>query len=334
MINFLNYPTIPPISRENLHRPRWSVMIPTNNCSKYLSGTLESLLAQDPGAETMQIEVVDDGSTDDPEKVVEKFGQGRVGFYGQSQNVVHIQNFQTCLARSRGKPIHLLHGDDCLREGFYTKLQKAFQESPNIGAAFCRHTWIDEHSHWQRISPLEMPKSGVLRNWLEKIASGQRIQTPAIVVRREVYEKLGGFDSRLLWSEDWEMWVRIAAHFPVWYEVEPLALYRVHSASNSGRYMQTGENMQDFRRAIEIVRSYLPLHLSQTIANQCLNQNRKTLAYYALGNAQQMIESGNLKAAIAQIQEALRCELSFGIIYSAIFNLSTFGKWWIRHRNH
>ena len=32
-------------------------------------------------------------------------------------------------------------------------------------------------------------------------------------------------------GEDWEMWVRIAAHFPVWYEPEPLALYRVHDSS-------------------------------------------------------------------------------------------------------
>ena len=37
------------------------------------------------------------------------------------------------------------------------------------------------------------------------------------------------------YGEDWEMWVRIAAHHPVWYEPEPLAVYRKHGISLSGR---------------------------------------------------------------------------------------------------
>ena len=60
-------------------RPLWSVMIPAYNCASYLRQTLASVLAQDPGPEQMQIEVVDDGSTkDDPESVVRETGKGRV----------------------------------------------------------------------------------------------------------------------------------------------------------------------------------------------------------------------------------------------------------------
>src|SRR5215470_11545792 len=62
-------------------RPLWSVMIPTYNCAKYLRETLTSVLAQDPGAEQMQIDVVDDCSTeDDPEAVVRELGS-RVVFH-------------------------------------------------------------------------------------------------------------------------------------------------------------------------------------------------------------------------------------------------------------
>ena len=58
-------------------RPRWSVMIPTYNCARYLEATLRSVLTQDPGPEAMQIEVVDDHSTaDDPEDVVTRLGGG------------------------------------------------------------------------------------------------------------------------------------------------------------------------------------------------------------------------------------------------------------------
>ena len=100
---------IPPVP-EQADRPLWSVMIPTYNCANYLRETLASVLAQDPGPEAMQIEVVDDHSTrDDPAATVKELGRGRVQFYRQTRNLGYIKNFETCLQRSRGKIIHLLH---------------------------------------------------------------------------------------------------------------------------------------------------------------------------------------------------------------------------------
>lgn len=300
---------------EGTSRPLWSVMIPTYNCASYLRETLASVLAQDPGSEVMQIEVIDDCSTkDDPQAVVKEIGHGRVEFYRQLQNVGHTKNFETCLKRSRGKLVHQLHGDDCVRDGFYQKMQRAFEQKPNLGAAFCRHIFMDEHSHWHYISALEQSESGTLNNWLEKIAVQQRIQTPSIVVRREVYEKLGGFDNRLSWVEDWEMWVRIAAHYSVWYEVEPLALYRMHSASNTGRYVRTGENIQDVRKAVSIVRQYLPSECANKLAKIAL----KNYAFYALNSANELTKVGDIRASINQIKEAFQCSSSFKVVFSSL----------------
>ena len=101
-----------------LARPVWSVMIPTYHCARYLGETLRSVLAQDPGPDAMQIEVVDDHSTqDDPESVVREVGRGRVGFFRQPANVGITRNFATCITRSRGRLVHLLHGDDTGRRG-------------------------------------------------------------------------------------------------------------------------------------------------------------------------------------------------------------------------
>lgn len=310
-------------------RPLWSVMIPTYNCANYLRQTLASVLAQDPGPEVMQIEVIDDHSTkDDPAAVVEELGKGRVSFYQQPQNVGYIKNFNTCLQRSRGHLVHLLHGDDCVRDGFYRKMQQAFEKSPDIGAAFCRHIRIDEYGRWQWFSALKQPESGVLNNWLEQIAVINCLQPPSMVARRDVYERLGGFDSRIsCCAEDWEMWVRIAAHYSVWYEVEPLALYRVHSKSLTGRCARTGQNVRDLRRIVEIIQPSLPA----SIASKLSIKARENWALYAIKYiASEMLDTGAPSAAITQIQEALKCSHSMKVIKELTYLIWGKKKLWLK----
>src|SRR5688500_6661742 len=92
--------------------------------------------------------------------------------------------------------------------------------------------------------------------------------TRSIVVRRDVYERLGGFDSRLICSEDWEMWVRIASQYPIWYETEPLAAYRMHSAANTGRHLRNGDDVRYNRMAIEIFGAYLPNEMANKVSQK------------------------------------------------------------------
>ena len=310
----INRPTILPVS-DSIKRPLWSVMIPTYNCARYLRETLASVLSQDLGPDLMQIMVVDDHSTqDDPAAIVEELGRGRVEFYRQPHNVGLVKNFQTTLELSRGELVHQLHGDDCVRDGFYLKMQKAFSEKPEIGAAFCRHITMDDHSHWQFISPLEQQESGVLHSdWLEEIASFQRIQTPSIVVRREVYETLGGFDYRLAISEDWEMWVRIAANYPIWYEVEPLAIYRKHPTSISNSNVKNGKQSQQMRKAVSVFQAHLPKEKAERLYKNTM----QLCAFHALEIAQSLIDIGDLQGAVRLTQESLIFSRSFKVIRSA-----------------
>jgi glycosyltransferase involved in cell wall biosynthesis len=296
-------------------QPLWSVMVPTYECAGFLRETLRSVLAQDPGPEVMQIEVVDDASSDDPEAVVGELGAGRVAFFRKPRNFGHVENFNTCLRRARGRLVHLLHGDDAVREGFYETMARPFEQAPEIGAAFCRYVAIDESGNWLVVSPLERHESGILDGWLEKIATGQRLQTPSMVVRRDVYESVGGFDSRLAWTEDWEMWVRIAARYPVWFEPEPLALYRMHSASSSGRLTRTAESIRDTRRAIELIRAHVPAAEADRLADEA----RHELATTALRRARRLIASGDLAAGSAHLREALRTEASAGVVVGSAF---------------
>jgi glycosyltransferase involved in cell wall biosynthesis len=278
-------------------------MIPTYNCAGFLAETLRAVLAQDPGPEAMQIEVVDDASNkDDPASVVAEVGRGRVAFHRQAKNVGHIANFDTCLRHSRGEIVHLLHGDDLVLPGFYASLQRGFDAVPGLGAAFCRPTYIDSASRVLSAAPSEAKASGLLADAIPRLAEEQRIMTPSIVVRRAVYEALGGFDRRLVCSEDWEMWVRIAARYPIWYEPQSLALYRMHDDSNTGRHVRSAADMAFTRVAIDIFQDYLPVD----VARKTVAKARATYARTAIGNAAQLLKRRDWIGAFNQYREAFR----------------------------
>ena len=243
---------------DELHRPMWSVMIPTYNCSNYLIETIKSVLLQDIGEDNMQIEVVDDCSTDaNVQELIQIIGQGRVKYYRQKQNVGSLRNFETCISRSRGKYIHLLHGDDRIKKGYYVAITEVFEKFPNAGAAFCAWEHIDSHGVFSHQSRLEANTPCILENWLYKLAEHPRLQYVAMTVKREVYEKVGSY-YLANYGEDWEMWARIAKDYDTAYIPEFLAEYREHENSITWRSYQTGQNIKDINKVIKIIGSYLP----------------------------------------------------------------------------
>lgn len=294
--------------------PFWSVMIPTFNCGPYLRETLGAVLAQDQGPERMQIEVVDDASDqDDPAAIVAELGRGRVQFTRQQRNLGHIGNFHTCLQRARGEVVHLLHGDDLVEPGFYEALERGFRAAPDIGAAFCRTRFIDENGGDLGLTETLEERTGPLPDHLALLAGEQRIMTPSIAVRRSAYVELGGFDRRLVCSEDWEMWVRIAVRYRIWYEPQPLAKYRMHLQSNTGRHTRSGDDMAYTRKAIDIFAHYLP----PAMARDVVPAAKRAYARAALEMARRMRARGDNQAARAQLWQAMRLEPSPSTIRAA-----------------
>jgi hypothetical protein len=125
-----------------------------------------------------------------------------------------------------------------------------------------------------------------------------------MVVRREVYEQLGGFDTRIsTYGEDWEMWVRIAAFYPVWHQVEPLAAYRIGIGSLSSRAIRTGQNLRDIALAIETNALLLP----RATAGRVSRIARANNALGAIRRARRLLGSGgDIRTALVQLVGALR----------------------------
>jgi glycosyltransferase involved in cell wall biosynthesis len=308
-------PTVPPEILPvppNIRRPLWSVMIPAYNCSIFLREAIRSVLKQDLGEDLMQIEVIDDHSTDaDIEKIVREVGKGRVQYFRQSQNVGSLRNFETCINRSKGKFLHLLHGDDCVLEGFYDKIASLFDRFPGAGAAFTNFSYIDEHSSKLPMTNNKLlDESGIIPDFLYKIAKRQLIQPPAIVVKREVYEKNGSFFAAHF-GEDWEMWSRIASQYPVAYSPERLAMYRVsNTTSISHNSFTTGQNITDILKIIDIIQQYIPVERRKEVKDFAL-------AYYSIYcvKVANSLLLHNRKAAFIQARGAFKMHKNLRTFY-------------------
>lgn len=227
-------------------------MIPTFNCAGYLRQTLESVLRQCPGPEEMQIEVVDDCSTkDDPESVVREIGRERVLFFRQPANVGAIHNFNTCIARSRGELVHILHGDDLVLPGFYQRFTEVARSMPDAALIACRALFIDEcgiiFGVSDRVRHLEAGGRDVGGLLYEN-----PLHTPGVVIRRTFYEQHGGFVPTLVHAADWEMWARAIGDGGGVVLPDVLCEYRVFGANDTARLKRTAENLRDVDRLFEL----------------------------------------------------------------------------------
>ncbi|HMS35129.1 MAG TPA: glycosyltransferase [Ignavibacteria bacterium] len=306
---------------EGTKRPLWSVMIPSYNPDiNYLKETINSILVQDPGQEIMQIRVVDDCSPDiDVEKIIKENWGSRIEFYKQPVNIGHSFNFTECIRQSKGKYIHIIHTDDKVAEGFYSRFEKMFESNPEIGAAFCRQEYIDDYGNHLFDSELEMEESGIFKDALIKLAEKQRIQYCSMVVKRSVYEQVGGFIRKNIGCEDWEMWVRIASKVEIGYIIWTLAQYRIHKSSMTGNDKRTGKDIKDLREAADIFTKYLPEKKREEVS---LIRNRH-YSVYSFNNAKSMYEEFNdEEGAAAQLNETIL--LNSGTVYENIDFLSKF----------
>ncbi len=246
-------------STDSARQPFWSVMIPSwNPDPRLLRETIESVLAAGVPPEDMQIALVDDGSPDfDGARFLADAGLSRVEFHAGGEHRGIAGNWNRCIDLSRGQWVHILHQDDRIRPRFYAQLARAIACEPFLGAAFCQHVFIDGAGQHIRNGQMPERPAGILYDWLPHIFVNLTIQCAAIVLRRDVLRALGGFDSRLVYTLDADMWQRVALAHPVWYEPEPLAEQRLHPAAQSQVVQKTRRKWGEIRLLLRRMESRL-----------------------------------------------------------------------------
>ncbi len=258
-------------------RPLWSVLIPTRNSGDYLRITLESVLRQNIPVEDMEIIVMDDCSESEESvrDCLRPWGS-RVQLIRHDRNVGKCANYQSGLSASRGRLLHLLHGDDFVYDGFYRSMEACFAAYAAAGAFFCESDYVNAAGQVTGRTGCELPATGIIPAFSELLYVRQRIQTPSIVVRRPVYESLGGFDHRLTAFEDWEMWFRISLAFPIGFNAEGRAAYRISEGNTSTQSILSGRRTYLLQKTLRIMDDDCPDELRRKLSRQ---RNREMADY-------------------------------------------------------
>lgn len=205
--------------------PLISVVIPNYNYGCYLPQAIDSALEQ--SYPNIEVIVVDDGSTDDSEAVLRRYGKRVRWFQQRHQGVSAARNCG--IQESRGEFVAFLDADDMWRPA---KLERQVEllRNPAVGMVYCGVQHINASGQ-----PLGTNVSGrrgrVLKELALLRAPGVPVGGSSVLVRKECFERTGCFDVALSTSADWDMCRRIACHYEIEIVREPLVLYRLHDSS-------------------------------------------------------------------------------------------------------
>ncbi len=219
-----------------------SVVIPAYNAMRFLPQAVESALAQT--WRDFELLVVDDGSSDNTGEWAAQHHDGRVRLIRQAnQGAATARN--TGILEAKGEYIAFLDADDLWEP---TKLEKQvmrLEAQPEVGLVHTAIRYIDENG--REINRV-LGTQGDGDVWKEVVVHNPVRCGSTPLVRRECFEKVGVFDPGLSFSEDWDMWIRISAHYHFAVLSEPLVLYRQHGANMTKGYRAI---MPNFAKIIE-----------------------------------------------------------------------------------
>jgi len=191
-----------------------SVIIPSWNRAEQLCHALRSVYRQ--SWQAAEVIVVDDGSTDDThQRLRSQFPDVRY-IYQENRGVSSARN--TGIRAATHNWIALLDSDDSWHANKLEQQRQHLQANPDYKINHCDEIWI---RRGKRVNPMNKhAKTGgyIYRQCLPLCA----ISPSAVIIHREVFNNVGLFDEQLPACEDYDLWLRICAVYPVLYTDQAL----------------------------------------------------------------------------------------------------------------
>jgi glycosyltransferase involved in cell wall biosynthesis len=291
--------------------PTVSVIIPAYETVEFLGQAVESVLSQDVPLGDIEVVVVDDGSTQDIRSVLAPF-DARVRYVRQ-ENTGPAQARNCGVAASRGLFVAFLDSDDYWLPGRLRRMVEiARAERPALVT-----TDFYYEAGGIRAAESRFAETGVL-DFFDLPAYDQYLRalegaffSYMTLMERSVFDRLGGFNPRLHFGEDYDLSLRcLASAIPVRAVKEPLAVYRyLRPGASTTRW-----SAERFRSLIEVLephRAHVPSHRWRHLQDQ--------FTYLRFREA--LERRAVLDAVVTGTQLATRPRFCIGVLRSRVSSL-------------
>lgn len=286
-------------------KPLVSAIIATYNMAEYLPSAVQSALAQT--YKNIEVIIVDDGSTDNTQEVAKKLLSDIRVKYIVQENKGQASAKNRGVYESKGEYIAFLDADDMWVSEKLDLQIPIFSRSKSVGVVYAKLKYIDEKGQ-ELLTILGdyMVFRGKVSN---QLFISNFVGFGTAVVKRECFERLGGFKEHIRMGIDYDLWLRFSTQYEFDYVDRPLLCYRVWSGQMSnncrGRYLSGIEIMNNFLKEFP------------GVINEETEKEAWAHTYVGFGQCLRKIDSG-IGSAISHYARALSYKPSYLPAWKAI----------------
>ncbi len=188
--------------------PSFSIVIPSYNRGSFIHTTIESVLAQTYSI--IEVIIIDDGSTDDTEQLVKAFVDSRITYYRQ-ENAERASARNTGVRLAKSEYVTFLDSDDLL---YPDHIAEACHLIEKLGKPDFFHLAYEVKDSEGKV----LSQNQYQGDLNKQLIKGNFLSCMGVFVKREVMMANPFNEDRLLsGSEDWELWMRLASRYPLYY---------------------------------------------------------------------------------------------------------------------
>lgn len=255
-----------------------SVIIPTYNRAGTILRAVESVLSQTYSE--LEILVIDDGSTDGTEEVLNGISDERLRYVKLecNQGVANARN--TGVHMAVGEWIAFQDSDDCWYEDKLWRQMEYAMKCPEYDMIYSRYLAKLEDGR-EILSPAEPLPQVMEGNMLNTLLERNVIGAPTMLIKREAFLGIGGFDVTYNSLEDWEFAIRFAKNHQIGFVGEPLMdVYMLTDGVSSrvGEYFESRCRMLATYRE-DMINAGVFDNVSMDILNRARNMNMLDSVY-------------------------------------------------------
>jgi glycosyltransferase involved in cell wall biosynthesis len=206
--------------------PLVTVITPAYNAARYLSETIESVLAQEyPNLEYL---VLDDGSTDETAALAQRYGS-RLRLESQ-ENMGPVLAVNRGFELAGGEIVGVVSADDPLLPGAVSTAVEALSADSSLVGVYPDWEMIDEDG--RVVAAIETDEF----DYVDMLRRHHCVPGPGAFFRRSLAQRLGGRDPRFRYVHDFDFWLRAGLVGPLARVPAVLATFRVHSEQVGAEY--------------------------------------------------------------------------------------------------